>query len=194
MEPLERFIDKVRFGECWIWEGKHLGSGKAYGGFFVRKVQGKAVFAYAHRWAYEQWVSPIPRGTEIDHLCRETLCVRPEHLEAVTHRENVLRGESLSARRARVTHCPNGHEYTEGNTYISSKNQRHCRTCEKNRAAAKRGPRPPHYRTLLTHCKQGHPFEGDNLVIRPNGNRACRTCRREAQKRWEAKAPEGLER
>jgi hypothetical protein len=72
-------------------------------------------------------------GLVIDHLCRVPLCVNPEHLEPVTLRENILRGESLSARRARQTHCKHGHEFTAANTYVTVKGQRYCRACDRIR-------------------------------------------------------------
>ena len=82
---------------------------------------------YIHRWAYEQFIGPIPEGHEVDHTCEiKTLCVEPAHLEAVTPEENKRRiGE-------RVTSCRNGHEYTPSNTYRSPKTGRKsCRICRK---------------------------------------------------------------
>lgn len=109
---------------CWNWTGTIADTG--YGR--VRK-------AYAHRVAYEFWIGPIPDGLQIDHLCRNRRCFNPEHLEAVTQRENILRGESPMARHARRTHCVHGHEFTAENTYSppSGATHRHCRTCIRNR-------------------------------------------------------------
>ena len=67
--------------DCVLWSG--YTNGKA--GYGQLKVDGRHVLA--HRWVYENWVGPIPDGWEIDHLCRVTLCVNAEHLEAVTPRE-----------------------------------------------------------------------------------------------------------
>lgn len=77
-------------------------------------------------------VGPIPVGMTIDHLCKNTLCVNPEHLEVVTMGENIRRAERWELRK---THCPQGHEYAPDNLYMS-KNRRHCKTCVKARAAA----------------------------------------------------------
>lgn len=106
--PLERFSEKVdRNGPngCWIWTGGRKKAG--YGQF---GVDGKKVIA--HRWSYQQFVGPIPDGYEVDHReCDNPPCVNPEHLEAITLRENRDR------RNARKTHCRNaGHRYTAETT------------------------------------------------------------------------------
>ncbi|HEV2123202.1 MAG TPA: HNH endonuclease signature motif containing protein [Chloroflexota bacterium] len=97
----------------------------------------------AHRWAYEALVGPIPTGTELDHLCRNPACVRPDHLEPVTHAENIRRGYAAKPRpRWTTTHCPRGHAYDEANSYIHPKTGlRSCRTCSAERAASNRAKR-----------------------------------------------------
>ena len=89
---------------------------------------------YAHRLSYEAFKGPIPKDREIDHLCRSTWCVNPDHLEAVSHRKNCQRGicGEVNARRMRAkTHCPYGHPYSGDNLYIkpNTPGHRDCRTC-----------------------------------------------------------------
>jgi hypothetical protein len=109
--------------DCWVWTAARTTDG--YGCF---KDGPKQVMA--HRFAYEQVIGPIPDGHQIDHLCRNPSCVRPEHLEPVTPRENTLRGTGPSAVHARKTHCIHGHEFTDANTYMHD-GQRKCRACQK---------------------------------------------------------------
>ena len=86
-----------------------------------------------HRFAYELLVGPIPKGLTIDHVkskeCISTLCVNPAHLEAVTLRENILRGNGLAAMNAKKTHCPQGHPYD----YVNSAGARGCSICRGHR-------------------------------------------------------------
>lgn len=89
---------------CVLWTGATNGVG--YG---MRKIGGKTFLT--HRLAYEEAYGPIPAGLELDHLCRTPLCMNPDHLEAVTHAENVRRGNGWSGVHARKTHCPRGHPY-----------------------------------------------------------------------------------
>ena len=94
---------------CWRWTGPTAGG---YG-----RVQ-----IYAHRWMYEREVGPIPDGLQIDHLCRNPLCVNPEHLEPVTHAEN-------QRRKSERPVCGKGHVFTEETTYWTPKGYRKCRIC-----------------------------------------------------------------
>lgn len=121
----ERFEAKyipVPESGCWLWMG--AGNGNGYGQFWH---QGR--MRPAHRIAYEYCVGIVPSGLFIDHLCRVRCCVNPDHMEAVTNKENVLRGDGLTARHKRKTHCPYGHPYDEKNTYCYSSGKRECRVC-----------------------------------------------------------------
>jgi hypothetical protein len=111
---------------CWEWTGCQQGTG--YGRFNA----GNNKMVYAHRYAYELLVSPIPEGFEIDHLCRVRHCINPAHLEAVPPIINNHR----SLGNASKTHCPQGHEYTPENTYIPPRGHRK-RACRACRRAAK---------------------------------------------------------
>lgn len=85
---VERFWRAVDVGDCWEWMLSTTGNG--YGVF---SVSGKN--ALAHRWSYENLVEPVPDGLVIDHLCRNRLCVNPDHMEPVTNAENVRRGYGI---------------------------------------------------------------------------------------------------
>ena len=84
---LDRFMEKILINEsgCWIWQGSLKGPND-YANFWT--PQGVKL---AHKWYWEQLHGPVPEGKELDHTCRTRSCVNPEHLEAVTHLENVQR-------------------------------------------------------------------------------------------------------
>ena len=119
---------------CDVWQGYTL---RGYG----RIRLGDGLKAYAHRAAYELAKGPIPDGLKIDHLCRNTRCCNPDHLEAVTDRENILRSNGVAALASRKTHCPQGHPYSGENLGITPRGCRVCRTCVRIRGRAKRRKR-----------------------------------------------------
>jgi hypothetical protein len=96
-QPVDvRFWSKVdRSGDCWLWTGQKTRAVDGYGRF---RFEGRQVMAY--RWSYEQENGPVPEGLELDHLCRTRLCVRPDHLEAVTPSENVRRAFRAKTQKA----------------------------------------------------------------------------------------------
>jgi hypothetical protein len=130
VDPVSRFWQKVeKTDSCWLWTAGLFTAG--YGLFW----DGERTVG-AHRFSYELLVGVIPDGMVLDHLCRVHSCVNPSHLEPVTHRENILRGDGIPARRARQTHCLNGHELVGENIYrVSTRpNVRHCRACHIERS------------------------------------------------------------
>lgn len=134
-DPATRFWRRVNMtgplhptlGVCWQWLGKPHRSG--YG-----RHTGADGVVYAHRFAYMLLVGPIPDGLQLDHLCRNTLCVRPDHLEAVTQMTNLHRGVGPAARNHAKTHCRNGHPLEGNNVHVYRVKKtgtmgRRCRGC-----------------------------------------------------------------
>jgi hypothetical protein len=104
---------------CWVWVGAV--NNKGYGlTWFRRKI------TTAHRAYFIIAYGAVPTGLTLDHLCRNTRCVNPVHLEPVTHQENMRRGFFGSK-----THCPQGHPYAGENLVIPKSGGRRCRTCDR---------------------------------------------------------------
>lgn len=138
-DPLPHMLNRIvkQDDGCWIWQ-QHLNRG-GYGTVRLMALHpGHAVLV--HRAMYELIVGPIPDGLELDHLCKVTACCNPAHLEPVTRRVNMDRStfqqRKVEARRA-LTHCRNGHEYTERNTHTTRLGRRRCRACSAAWARAK---------------------------------------------------------
>lgn len=126
----DRFWLKVDAeGDCWLWTAtvNHHGYGQI--GTVGRKL------GMAHRVGYELLVGPIAPGLELDHLCRNPRCVNPDHLEPVTHAENMRRAPwtAPNSKRAK-THCPHGHPYSGDNLFVNKRGRRECRTCRRQRS------------------------------------------------------------
>lgn len=122
----ERFTSKICVDlatGCHEWTGALTGLPKHRYGSFYCDQRKKPVAA--HRWAYEQAKGPIPEGFHLDHLCRNTKCVNPDHLEAVAPKENHQR-----AHWPIKTQCKRGHELTPNNVYQKPNGgHRQCRKC-----------------------------------------------------------------
>lgn len=116
---MKRFWDKVDLsGDCWEWTASRNAGG--YGQFWLA-----GTVTLAHRLAYELLVGPIPDGLEIDHLCRNRGCVKPSHLQPVSHTENVRRGAITNSDT-----CRNGlHPWTKENIYVKPNGEKVCRPC-----------------------------------------------------------------
>lgn len=97
----EKFWDRVSpcpMSGCWLWIGSRDPNG--YGMASRGKLQ------RAHQQTFTAAYGAVPAGLEIDHRCRNRTCCNPLHLEAVSHRENMLR--SVAVRKYPDT-CPHGH-------------------------------------------------------------------------------------
>lgn len=132
----DRFLTKIVMREdgCWSWIGNSDRHG--YGLFKYDRRQ-----RLVHRVAYELFVDAIPEGLEIDHLCRNRLCVNPSHLEPVPHLENMLRSphfQGSGSGNPRKTACCKGHEFTPENTRYERSGRRYCRECKRLAGAAAR--------------------------------------------------------
>ena len=122
-ERLFAYVNKT--DTCWLYTGHIKQNG--YGA--MRKTQSMK-YLLVHRVSYELFKGPIPEGLALDHLCRVRHCVNPDHLEAVTLAENVLRGSGQPARNARKTHCKYGHALSGYNLFVKREGFRVCRTCK----------------------------------------------------------------
>lgn len=138
LSEMQRWVSKVAISHdpagCWLWQGSINPCG--YGQFRTNQFRshqsrGDTVIR-AHRYAYLRFIGPIPEGLHLDHLCRVRSCVNPAHLEAVTNKENGLRGVGAGALNARKTHCPKGHPYSGDNVILEPRPwgfSRRCRAC-----------------------------------------------------------------
>lgn len=120
-EKIEHNLDKSQ-GDCWLWT--RATSSRGYGHVWWEGKLRPAHRAYLIELGYD-----VPDGMDVDHLCRVHGCCNPAHLEVVTHKVNIQRGET--GKWARGDYCKHGHEFTPQNTYITTAGHRQCRECHR---------------------------------------------------------------
>ena len=116
---ISRFFQYVSIkedGGCWLWVGSLSSNG--YGKFKTR-----------YRFCYEIFKGEIGPGLQLDHLCRTRSCVNPDHLEPVSSRENIRRGENHVAKIMQSVFCKRGHYLCKDNLIKTMRNYRRCKTC-----------------------------------------------------------------
>jgi len=161
---LNKIITPRNKNECWESNGTHDKNGYSMCGL------GYGFSSQLHRIIYELIKGKIDDKLELDHLCKNTGCVNPDHLEAVTHRENVLRGNHSIMNKG---YCRKGHILNKDNIYVvPSTGHIRCRKC-----IGMYHPKivDKHNRDK-TRCKRGHEFNEKNTYIRKNNSRQCKKC------------------
>ncbi len=147
--PDWRLLSKVRVQDaypgvplatpCWLWTASTMGpAGKVYSQF--PSEYGMS----GHRASFAIFGGTLVHGMTIDHLCRNKLCVNPDHLEQVSYRENSLRSSGPLRRQIAATTCPRGHEYTDANTYRQG-SKRSCLKCRRDYASRRGAERGESY-------------------------------------------------
>jgi hypothetical protein len=126
---VDRFFARVNKTDgCWLWNRP---TEDGYGEFYFNRRTFKA-----HRISYTLAKGQIPRGLLIDHMCRNRLCVNPDHLRAVDDATNALENSNSPASiNHRKTHCNRGHELANENLLRVGRNKenRSCHECDKAR-------------------------------------------------------------
>lgn len=128
-----RFMEKVEVvpdDGCWLWKGRT--NEKGYGRYDLPRPARRMVAA--HRFSYQLFRGDIPDDLEVDHTCNVRRCVNPEHLETVTHAENIRRIPPSA--RPRRANCPRGHRMEGRNVYIRPDGTRECWACKRIRHQA----------------------------------------------------------
>jgi hypothetical protein len=195
--PLERLAPRIdASGDCWEWTG-HL-TARGYGVLSI-KINGKWCNRRAHRLVWIALCGPIPDDLTLDHLCRLRRCVNPDHLEPVTNRVNILRGQSIPALNARGTHCKWGHN----NWRPLPNGGRECRSCrffhDRNRQTERttyerlvndlmngrwrQPPGAPNYYVSADGCIRNRRWETVNAATNAHGIRIVKIRVPEGQRR-----------
>lgn len=116
---------------CWLYMGTRVPRGHGQ----TRSGKGCCT-KYTHRVMYENMIGPIPIGHQMHHKCNNPACCNPMHLQPLTDMEHRAKHKK--------THCKNGHEFTEENTYSQPDRKRGvaypvCRVCRSDNKRMARG-------------------------------------------------------
>ncbi len=113
----------IKANGCWIWTGT-----KNEDGYGLVHLGGKR--EYVHRVMYQMFVGPVNNNRELDHLCRNPSCCNPLHLEAVSSRENSIRGNHPLFVIHRERRCRKGHDLSNPlNVRTSRDGRTRCKVC-----------------------------------------------------------------
>jgi hypothetical protein len=128
LERFWGFISINKKTQCWNF--KSLKSN----GYGQIRIGAKNVLA--HRFSYEVNNGKIQEGLDLDHLCKNRKCVNPLHLQIVTRRENLLRGDTITKYNSEKQVCPKGHPYSGNNLLLIFRKKRRtfsreCKICHR---------------------------------------------------------------
>lgn len=143
--PLDRFwrhADVRGPDDCWTFSG--YPTNRNYVHLHLsgdpRKGDRKRILAHRFSWIIHN-AQDVPEGLVIDHICRNTLCVNPRHLRAVTQESNCMelaQGNPFFNNREKTT-CKHGHPFEGANlarVLVKSRNKKRwiptriCLTCQ----------------------------------------------------------------
>lgn len=137
---------------CWNWVGSKTKAGYGYITLRLANGVGRGGRNFrgfgVHRVVYELHRGPVPAGMVLDHLCRNAACCNPAHLEPVTQKMNVQRGDRFGVHKHKPR-CPQGHPLVEDNLrkYKGVGSKRQCKQCHRERSRLARSNKEKEPRT-----------------------------------------------